>query len=65
MNITDDEIQALENAKTEEQWNAVCDSVKKDRGGQYPPDWAIKVMASGVLNRAIERFEKAGKDERF
>jgi hypothetical protein len=48
MNITIEELQKLRNTKSESEWNAVCDEVKAARGGQYPPDWFMKVMISGL-----------------
>ncbi len=56
MNITAEELAKLNAADTEDEWNAVCDDVKTARDGEYPPDWFVKVMRSGVLNAALLRF---------
>jgi len=51
MLLTDEELQTLESANTEDEWNDACDKVKKARGGQYPQDWFKRVIAGGVLER--------------
>jgi len=51
MNITDEEIKALENTKSEDEWNAECDKIKRARDGQYPPDWWAGVSQSGLMHR--------------
>jgi len=52
MNITNNEIQKLENTKNEVEWNSVCDEIKRARGNKYPPDWWMKVMMSGLAEKA-------------
>jgi len=54
--ITDEEIDLLKNSKTEVEWNAICDKIKKSRNGHYPPDWWSKVKLSGIIDEAIKRF---------
>lgn len=61
MNITDEEIDKLKKTNNEGQWNAVCDEIKKARGGQYPPDWWSKVKQSGLMDEAIARFNGVGR----
>jgi hypothetical protein len=47
MNLTEEEIATLEACKTEDEWNAACDAVKRARGGSYPDDWWSKMMLTG------------------
>jgi len=56
MNITETEIQMLEQCKSEQEWGNACDSIKKVRGGSYPSDWWPKVMLSGLANRVLNSF---------
>jgi hypothetical protein len=56
MLLTSDELLRLEDSKTEDEWNNICDDVKKARGGSYPPDWYNKVLASGLANRKNKLF---------
>ena len=55
-NITPEELQKLNAAMTEEEWNAVCDEVLAARG-QYPADWYRTVIMGGVMARAQARFK--------
>jgi hypothetical protein len=50
MNLTDEELQNLKDTKSEQEWNNTCDEVKRARGGQYPPDWYAKVLATGLAH---------------
>ena len=56
MNITDEELEMLENCHSSEDWNAACDKIKKARKGQYPPDWWPRVKMSGMMDRVMARF---------
>ena len=58
MNITDEEIKALEASKNEREWNAECDKIKRARDGQYPPDWWPKVSQSGLMHRVAASWVK-------
>ena len=51
MNITTEEIKALEETKSERDWITVCDNIKRARSGSYPPDWWDKIMLSGLMLR--------------
>ncbi len=51
MMLTENELMQLTNAESETEWNGICDRVKAARGGQYPPDWYQKVIATGLVNR--------------
>ena len=37
--LTQQEILNLQEATSEAEWNHVVDSIKAQRGGQYPSDW--------------------------
>jgi len=50
MNITEQEIEALESAMTEKEWNNACDKIKGARGGQYPEDWWPRVKLGGIMD---------------
>ena len=56
MNLTDAELAKLKASKNETEWNATCDEVKAARGGQYPPDWYQKVLASGVAGTVQSKW---------
>lgn len=49
--LTDAELEALSASKSEEEWNKICDDVKRARGGGYPPDWYQRVLASGLATK--------------
>lgn len=46
--MTDKNLNDLKNSKNESEWNAVCDSIKREHGG-YPADWFPKVVLSGLM----------------
>ena len=61
MNLPAKEQAALEAAKTETEWNKLCDQVKAARKdpqgrGQYPGDWYEKMLASGIVSRKVRKF---------
>ena len=56
MDITEKEIQSLREAATEDDWNKVCDDIKKARGQKYPPDWYAKVVMSGLMQRVSSNW---------
>ena len=54
--ITTEELAALRASKNEGEWNAACDAVKKARNGNYPADWFVKVMMSGLSAEVAEAW---------
>ena len=50
--LTEAELATLKAAKTQAEWNAACDAVKRVRSRAYPNDWYEKVIASGLVNAA-------------
>lgn len=55
--LTQEELDALKASKSEEEWNTLCDGVKKAHGG-YPGDWFAKVIISGLLNKTAANWKK-------
>jgi hypothetical protein len=49
MLLTTDELNQLQNAKSEAEWNSICNGIKRARQGQYPDDWYAKVVMSGLM----------------
>ena len=54
--ITETEIERLRSTKSETEWNAVCDEIKRARGGKYPKDWWRRVIMGGVFDTARTRW---------
>lgn len=54
--MTDAEITQLRNARSEQEWNAICDQIKKRNGGSYPADWYPRVIQGGVVEEARLRY---------
>lgn len=57
MGISDQDIEALANTKTETEWNALCDDIKLRYSG-YPQDWFAKVLVSGLAETAQANWSK-------
>jgi hypothetical protein len=55
INLTATEIERLNAAQTDEQWNAACLAVKRTRGNAYPPDWAAVVLQDGGVYEAFQK----------
>lgn len=58
MQLTLDEEICLESAQTPNEWNHVCGLIRWARGGEFPPDWLPKVIASDMPNRLAKRWGK-------
>jgi hypothetical protein len=56
MNITDKELERLENCKSAKDWSEACDAIKGARGQMYPDDWWDKVKQSGMMDRILARW---------
>jgi len=41
----------MASSKTEDEWNANCDAVKKATGGGYPEFWFRSIIMSGLCRR--------------
>jgi hypothetical protein len=53
--ITDEDLGKLENTKSDVEWDAVCDAIKKKYGG-YPENWYPKVILSGFAARVAAKW---------
>jgi hypothetical protein len=54
--ITEQELASLKNTSSMEEWNDLCDEIKKVRGGVYPSDWWAVVMTGGVAAAARKNW---------
>lgn len=52
MNITQEKLNKLKVARSEQQWNNACDEIKAARNGHLPSDWQVKVMFTGIKKDA-------------
>jgi hypothetical protein len=59
--LSNDELKLLESAKTDEEWNSACSTIKSHHGGGYPRDWYAKVIASGLAARVASQFGQTGE----
>lgn len=46
--MTEKNLIDLKNAKNVDEWNALCDSIKREHNG-YPQDWFSRVVQSGLM----------------
>jgi hypothetical protein len=56
--LTDSEIKALNESKSDREWDKACDEVKSARGGSYPADWFARVLVGGIMRDAQARWGK-------
>lgn len=54
--LTNEEINTLAQTKTANEWSEVSAGIANKRGGNLPPDWQEKVIASGVVADAAKRW---------
>jgi hypothetical protein len=54
--ITEAEIETLEAAITDTEWNSACAAIKAARDGLFPPDWHEVVRVGGIMDRFVKRF---------
>jgi hypothetical protein len=54
--LTTGELYRLRDARSEAEWNAICDDVKRSRGGRYPADWYAKVVLSGLAQETANHW---------
>lgn len=54
--LTDAELEMLENCYTAVEWESACEAIKEARGGQYPPNWWPRVKLSGLMDRIMARW---------
>lgn len=41
--LTKEDIRRLESTQSQQEWDVICDDVKKKNGGSYPPDGMKKL----------------------
>lgn len=56
-NLTEAELLELVCARTEVEWDAICDRIKAARDDRYPPDWYAQVLASGLMTEVCKRWK--------
>lgn len=54
--LTNDELNLLESAKSDAEWDKACDIIRHSHGSRYPSDWYEKVIASGLSARVRNSF---------
>lgn len=47
---------ALEQTRSEGEWNDVCDAVKKANDGEYPGWWFREIILSGFGDGVMEKW---------
>ena len=53
-NLTENELEELKKAKTDDEaWKNLCNEIKRKRGGQFPPDWHKKVIANPEIDTSF------------
>lgn len=57
--LTFPELVRLSGSRSEEEWGQACDAVKHARGGEYPHDWFLKVIVTGLLTMVKAQWVKA------
>lgn len=53
-------VDLMKSSKSETEWNANCDKVKKTFGG-YPDFWYTAIVLSGIAADVFYNFESAAK----
>jgi hypothetical protein len=56
MKITPQQIEQLRSTASIAQWKAVRDAIKNANGGNYPDDWWVKLMTSGLASKVTQEF---------
>ncbi len=49
-------VELMKSSTTEAEWNANCDKVKADAGGDYPSFWYKAIVQSGIAGEASAKF---------
>ena len=52
--MTEELLNRLRNTRSEREWGAICDEIKKNGG--YPADWYAKVVLSGLMHRTSQSW---------
>lgn len=51
-------VQLLEDTKSAEQWNFVCQMIKKANGNQYPSWWYSVMIQGGKMAEITSKWKK-------
>jgi hypothetical protein len=54
----EDVVELMRGSKSEKEWNANCDKVKKAFGNKYPDFWYGAVIVSGVAKESQDKWSK-------
>lgn len=54
--LTTPEFEALQETKSEKEWNDLCDTIKDKRDGAYPEDWFERVILTGMISFAQQNW---------
>lgn len=63
MNLTDEELTKLEEAKGSPEWNNIVNEITQIRQGAYPPDWGEKVIHGILRDQSFEILSFSTKEE--
>ena len=55
-NLTQRELEMLNDCQSAQEWGDACDTIKQARGGIYPDDWWNKVKLSGMMDKILARW---------
>ena len=56
-NLTESEVEMLEECQTAMEWTIACDTIKETRDGNYPDDWWPEVKLTGMMDRIMARWD--------
>lgn len=57
--LTPENMNTLNACQSDDDWNNTVAAIKKEHGG-YPSDWYEKMLATGLMDKIVGRFGKAG-----
>lgn len=57
--LTPENMKTLNACQCDEDWNTAVENIKKEHGG-YPSDWYAKMLATGLMDKIVGRFGRAG-----
>jgi hypothetical protein len=56
MKITAQQIEQLRSTLSITEWKTVRDTIKRSNGGNYPDDWWVQLMTSGLSAKVTQEF---------
>ena len=54
-NLTEQELESLQNAESLIEWDKISDQIYADCGFQYPRDWSDKVLFGKLIPKYLQR----------